>query len=56
MEVPVELKLLYKHWNKHSQINIRVDQSLENSSLLKEIEYFATERMNIWKKRLFSSK
>lgn len=51
MELPSELKDLYKHWDLHTQF---VPQSAElsvNQEVLSEIEVFVAERMRIWEKK-----
>lgn len=52
-EIPVELRNLYKHWEKHTN-NINKENGIErkiDKNILKEIQLFASERMHIWKKR-----
>lgn len=54
-EIPSELRGLYKHWQKHvdaggERASVRAKEVFD-SSLLKKIEKFASERMHVWHKR-----
>jgi len=52
MEVPVELKKLYKHWNFHAQRSTNFAKNdLSENPLVKEIDDFATERMLVWERK-----
>lgn len=52
MEIPIELKTLYKHWeyHTHSPITNTKNIDLENPNV-EGIKKFATERMKIWEKK-----
>lgn len=52
MEIPNKLKLLYKHWQYHTDLNLQ-SQDFTNLDrrLMEEMANFASERMKIWKKR-----
>ena len=52
MEIPNKYKKLYRHWQKHTENKTTpLQRSKLNQKVLKDIETFATERMNIWEKK-----
>lgn len=55
MEIPQDLKKLYRHWNKHVESNnkfVSVDKIFQDKELFKEISWFVHERINIWEKKV----
>lgn len=51
MEIPYGLKSLYKHWEKHTTKPPAVATLECNTTVLNDIDKFATERMCIWEKK-----
>lgn len=54
MEIPLELKSLYNHWNFHTNapvesVSVDVDQNI-----LSEITSFITERQQIWERKILN--
>lgn len=47
MEIPIELKQLYKHWQYHT----KVAPPTKTDTNLYDIPYFITERMKIWERK-----
>lgn len=52
-EIPVELKILYKHWGKHTNFRLKSNYKFHNKHLESELNYFAEERIKIWIKKIF---
>jgi hypothetical protein len=53
MEIPSNLKSLYKHWEKHSSFKVPTEIaeiSIDNE-IFKQMQWFINERMNIWEKK-----
>lgn len=50
-EIPVELKILYKHWGKHTNFRLKSNYKFHNKHLESELNYFAEERIKIWIKK-----
>lgn len=52
MEIPSNLKSLYKHWGKHTLQPISSKEAVElDKKILSEIQDFAIERQLIWEKK-----
>ncbi len=54
MELPDELKNLYRHWNKHiskSTNKAQLTDVIHDQRLSQDVSYFITERMSIWSRR-----
>lgn len=53
MEIPGDLKTLYKHWDKHSksQHSTLPGEISLNNNIFREVEVFIKERMLIWERR-----
>ncbi len=52
MEIPDDLKGLYRHWEKHCRKSNKVDlNSYVDSKIFTEMANFAGERMRIWEQR-----
>lgn len=49
MEVPKDLRNLYRHWKKHTQ-KPHI-QPANDLNIPKELEYFISERMKIWERK-----
>jgi hypothetical protein len=51
MEVPIQLKQLYRHWEKHT-LPVKTPTAVSvDHHLLAQIEQFIAERMQVWEKR-----
>lgn len=50
MEIPPDLKSLYKHWESHTEAPDRYNEYITDSKLL-PITQFITERMKIWERK-----
>ncbi|MDB5259895.1 MAG: hypothetical protein JWN37_126 [Candidatus Nomurabacteria bacterium] len=50
MELPYELKDLYRHWPQHIK-KAPLTQNVKNKKLLNDIKWFIKERINIWEKK-----
>jgi hypothetical protein len=52
MEIPLEYKKLYNHWEYHSNYPIEFNKNPQiDTTLLSSIEKFITERMKIWERK-----
>lgn len=52
MEIPNELKTLYKHWEYHTHSPLTNTQNIDlNNPNIEGIKKFVTERMKIWEKK-----
>ena len=53
MEIPQNLKTLYKHWQKHTSYKTspHADNTQLNPQILSKIETFITKRMHVWKRK-----
>lgn len=54
MEIPLDLKNLYRHWEYHTEgegKSVAGDKIFKDSKLYKEITQFVHERIAIWKKK-----
>lgn len=54
MELPHELKKLYRHWDHHTlaaRKNIPIKRFRTKLQVQKQLEWFIRERMSIWKKK-----
>lgn len=51
MEIPQDLKSLYKHWEKHTKLPAQDTQGNVDENLLREIEKFSSERMRVWEEK-----
>ncbi|MBU1133275.1 MAG: nucleotide kinase domain-containing protein [Patescibacteria group bacterium] len=49
MEIPKDLKTLYKHWKKHTQ-KPQIDVS-EHTQVPQDLKYFISERMRVWERK-----
>ena len=56
MEIPPDLKNLYKHWPKHSLLPNSEDEIFYNNDILQQIYIFISERMRIWEKKYSNHK
>lgn len=52
MEIPDNVKNLYCHWNKHTQIKLKKN----NLNIPNQLKYFINERMEIWQKKTSGEK
>src|SRR3989338_7560125 len=55
MELPSELKKLYRHWDLHTVSEtdpLLPIQILKNEKLFQDINWFIKERIDIWKKKI----
>lgn len=55
MEVPTELKALYKHWQYHTDNETEVKVTV-NRQLLIKVQQFAVERQKIWERKTKGAK
>lgn len=56
MEIPQDLKNLYKHWNFHTTVVPEKTRSeILDNDLLRDIVNFASERMRVWEKKTSNS-
>lgn len=51
MEIPDNIKVLYKHWKLHTQKHYVQKGIILNQDILRKIYSIITERMHIWEKR-----
>ena len=51
MEIPSDLKQLYKHWDSHTFQHTSYPSLELDHSVLNRITPFITERMRIWEKK-----
>lgn len=57
MEIPLELKKLYSHWLKHTDVSTRAKPSSNlDQKILKDIEKFSIQRQKIWEKKTLGKK
>ena len=59
MEIPNNLKEIYRHWDNHlitQNTQNQLDNIIINKDLEKDILWFITERINIWEKKVTNKK
>lgn len=59
MELPAQLKNLYRHWKFHTieiDTPLRLESLFEDKKLMEDISWFIDERLEIWRKKISGEK